>query len=542
MSTYAQLMFHDEARAKLLAGATALADAVRPTLGPEAHSVLLESKYGSPTVCDDGVTIAKRVDLKDPEENLGARLLRDAAVRTGEAVGDGTTTSTLLGHAMVFEGMRNVVAGTSAMGMRRGMSRALEIALESMRELARPVKDRSDMVHVATVSAHDDTEIGELVADAVETVGGEGVVEVEDGRGTETVLEVVEGVQFDKGFLSPYFVTDVDSMRVELEQPLILFFDKKISAMGPLLKLLEQVMQQHRPLAVVAEDVDGEALATLVVNKIRGVLSAVAVKAPGFGERRKAMLGDFAVLTGARVISADVGDLLENVTIDNLGQCAKLVVDKDKTTIIDGAGDDQLIEARRQEIRGQIETTTSDWDREKLEERLARLSEGVAIIRVGALTEVDMKRRKEAFDDAIASTRAAISEGIVPGGGAAMLRAADAIEAKIDDAHGPERVGMEVVASALEVPTRQLARNSGLDDGVVIERIRAGEDFYGFDARTMEYANLDEAGVIDAAKVVRIALENAVAVASTLLLTDATLTDIEDPSDAPPMAMRPDFG
>ena len=540
MPTHSKLLFRDEARAKLLAGAKAMADAVRPTLGPEAHSVLLESKYGSPTVCDDGVTIAKRVNLADPEENLGARMIRDAAVNTGETVGDGTTTSTLLSHAIFAEGLRNVVAGTSAVGIRRGLNQALALALEAISDLARPVKDRSDMVHVATVSAHDDDEIGGLVADAVERVGGEGVVEVEDGRGTETVLEVVEGVQFDKGYLSPYFVTDVESMRVELEQPYILFHDKKVSGMASLVPLLEKVMADHRPLIVVAEDVEGEALATLVVNKIRGVLSVAAVKAPGFGERRKAMLGDFAVLTGGRVISAEVGDLLENVTLADLGTAAKVIIDKDSTTIISGSGEEQAVEGRRQEIRNQIEITTSDWDREKLEERLARLSEAVAIIRVGALSEVEMKRRKEAFDDAIASTRAALAEGIVPGGGAAFIRAAEALRPHIEDARGAERVGMEILLQALETPTRQLADNSGLDDGVVVERIRNGSEFFGLDARTCDYADLDEIGVIDAAKVVRIALQNAVSVASTLLLTDATLTDIEDEPDQP--ALPPDFG
>ncbi len=537
MSSYSHILFRDEARSRLLAGVCALADAVRPTLGPEAHAVVLEKKYGAPIVCDDGVTIAKRVVLRDPEENLGAQLLRGAAAATGDAVGDGTTTSTLLAQAIAVEGMRNVVAGTSAAAIKRGLERGLEVAVARLADIARPVRDRTDTTHVAAVSAHGDRAIGELVAEAVEVVGGDGVVDVQDARSTETSLEVVEGMQFDHGFLSPYFVTDTESMRVELDNPVILLHDKKISAMTAMVPLLEQILGDHRPFVIIAETVEGEALATLVVNKIRGVLAAAAVKAPGFGDRRKAMLEDIAVITGGRVISEELGDKLENVRIADLGTAGRVVIDKDSTTIIGGGGAPAAVEARVKELRAQIDDTTSDWDREKLEERLAKLAGGVAIIHVGAISEVELARRKELFDDAISSTKAAMAEGIVPGGGAALLRMAETIETTAEKAEGGERIGLEVLARALEEPCRQLARNSGVDEGVVLDRIRAGTGFFGFDATSRSYGDLESLGIIDAAKVVRIALENAVSVAGTLLLTEVTLTDVEEPAPATPMAM-----
>ncbi len=535
MSTHSHLLFRDEARTKLLAGASALADAMRPTLGPESHSVLLERSFGSPQVCDDGVTIAKRVNLEDPDENLGARLLRDAAVATGDVVGDGTTTSTLLAYSVAAEGMRNVVAGTSAAGIRRGLEKGLEIAVEAIGDVSRPVKDTTDTTHVAAVSAHGDMEIGALVAEAVDLVGGEGVVDVQDAKSIETTLESVEGLQFDKGFLSPYFVTHAEQMRVELDKPLILLCEQKISTMAPLVPLLEQILQQPQPLLVIAETIEGEALATLVVNKLRGVLAAAAVKAPGFGERRKAMLEDMAVITGAKVISSDLGDKLENITLDDLGRSDRVVIDKDATTIIGGKGSETAVEGRKQEIRQQIEAATSDWDREKLEERLAKLSDGVAIIHVGAVSEVELNRRKELFDDAISSTKAAMAEGIVPGGGAAFVRLIDAVVAGAEGLPAAEQVGMHELAKALEEPSRQLARNAGVDEGVVLDRIRREAGFFGFDASTREYGDLDQLGIIDAAKVVRIALANAVSIAGTLLLTEVTLTDIESGEPAPMM-------
>jgi chaperonin GroEL len=541
VATYSHLMFRDEARAKLLRGANALADAVRPTLGPESHSVLLEKKFGSPQVCDDGVTIAKRVNLPDPEENLGARLLRDAATATGDAVGDGTTTAALLAAAMVSEGMRNVVAGTSAAAIQRGLNRGLEVAVDALASIARPVKDTTDTTHVATVSAHGDRAVGELVAQAVEMVGGDGVVDVQDAKSTETRLELVEGMQFDRGFLSPYFVTDPEQMRVELDDPLILLYEKKVASMAPVLPLLETVLEQGKPLLVIAENIEGEALATLVVNRIRGVLPAAAVKAPGFGERRKAMLQDIAIVTGARVISDELGDKLENVKIDDLGTAQRVVIDQDSTTIIGGAGDSKIVEGRTAEIRLQIENTTSDWDREKLEERLAKLSGGVAIIQVGAMSEVELARRRELFDDAINSTKAAMAEGIVPGGGSALLRTADAVEAAAVDATGGERVGIEVLAKALEEPSRQLARNAGVDEGVVIERVRNETGFYGFDAATKSYGDLESLGIIDAAKVVRVAMSNAVSIAATLLLTEVTLTDVDEPDANQMPQMMPEM-
>jgi chaperonin GroEL len=527
---YTQLHFRDEARAKVLAGATELADAVRVTLGPRSKSVLIEKKWGSPLVCDDGVTIAKQINLKDPEKNLGARMLRQAAERTGDAVGDGTTSSTLLAHAMFAEGLRNVVAGASAIDLRRGLERGLRAAVEGLRQLSRPIATRKEKEQIATISAHNDGGVGEMVADALERVGGEGVVTVEEAKGTETALEVVEGMQFDRGFLSPYFVTDPEKMEAVLEHPVILLHEARISSMKNLLPLLEEVVKAGRPLLVVAEDVEGEALATLVVNKLRGTFACAAVKAPGFGDRRKAMLEDMAVLTGGRVVAAELGMKLENIALGELGQASRVVIDKDTTTIIGGEGARAAIDGRCKELRRQIEDTTSDYDREKLEERLAKLSGGVAVIRVGAPSEAEMKNRHEAFDDAIHATKAAIAEGIVPGGGVALLRTVELVQREEEKCEGDERTGVKMLRQALETPLRQIAANSGLDGGVVVDRVRAGKAAFGLDAARAQYVDLGDAGIIDPTKVVRVALENAVSIAGVLLLAEATLTEIEEPA------------
>jgi len=442
---HTQLLFRDKARAKILAGATALADAVRVTLGPKSRCVLVERKWGSPLVCDDGVTIAKEVNLKDPEENLGARMLREAAVRTGDAVGDGTTTATILAHAIFTEGLRNVVAGASAIDVKRGLARGVRSAVEALRAISRPVSGSKEKAQVAAISAHGDVGIGQLVADALEKVGGEGIVTVEEAKGTETTLRVVEGMQIDRGFLSPYFVTESEKMEAILEDSLVLLHDKRISSMKDLLPLLEQAVREGRALLVVAEDVEGEALATLVVNKIRGSLRCAAVKAPGFGDRRKEMLQDMAILTGGQVIGEELGLKLENATMRDLGSAKKVVVTKEDTTIIEGAGAKESIEARCKEIRQQIEDTTSEYDREKLEERLAKLAGGVAVIRVGAPSEAEMKNRKDAFDDAISSTKAAIAEGIVPGGGLALLRLIDTLEREEEKCQGDEATGVRIL-------------------------------------------------------------------------------------------------
>ncbi len=524
-----QILFRAAAREKVLRGATALADAVRITLGPKSKCVLIEQKWGAPLVCNDGVTIAKEVDLKDAGENLGAQVLREAAARTGEAVGDGTTTATLLAHAIFAEGLRNIAAGASAIDLKRGLDRGVRVAVEALRRLSRPVKSRREKAQVGTISAHNDTTIGELVADAVERVGAEGVITVEEAKGTETALEVVEGLQFDRGYLSPYFVTDPAKMEAVLEDPMILLHEKRIGAMKDLLPLLEQVAKAGHSLLIVAEDVEGEALATLVVNKLRGTLASVAVKAPGFGDRRKAILEDVAILAGGRLIAEEVGLRLEHVTPAELGSAKRVVVGRETTTIIGGAGQKDAITGRCADLRTQIEKATSDYDREKLEERLAKLAGGVAVIRVGAPSETELKSRREAFEDAINATKAAIAEGIVPGGGLALLRAIDAVEREAGRCAGDEATGMRILRRALETPTRQIAENSAADGGVVVERMRSGSGNFGFDAARGEYVDLVEAGIIDPTKVVRVALENAVSVASVLLLTEATLTELPEP-------------
>ena len=525
---HTKLLFRDQAREKILAGVTALADAVRVTLGPKSKSILIEKKFGTPIVCDDGVTIARRIDLPDPEQNLGAQMLREAAVRTGEAVGDGTTTSTILAHAIFAEGVRNVVAGASAIDLKRGLDQAVKIAIESLRSISKPVTSRREKAQVATISAHGDTSIGELVAEAVEKVGSEGIVTVEEAKGTETALEVVEGMQFDRGFLSPYFITDAEKMEAVLEDPFVILHEKRIASMKDLLPLLEQIVKAGRSFLIVAEEVEGEALATLVVNKLRGTLQTCAVKAPGFGDRRKAMLQDMAILTGGTLVAEELGMKLENLELAQLGHAKRIVIDKDNTTIIGGGGDPKAIAGRCEELRRQIEASTSDYDREKLEERLAKLAGGVALIRVGAPSEAEMKSRKEAFDDAISATKAAVAEGVVPGAGLALLRAIDAVAGLEAKCSGDEATGARILRRALEAPTRQIAVNSGLDAGVVVDRMRAGSGALGFNAARGDYVDLIEAGIIDPTKVVRSALENAVSVAGVLLLAEGTLTEIEE--------------
>ena len=523
-----QILFRSAAREKVLRGTTQLADAVRVTLGPRSKSVLIEKKWGVPIVCNDGVTIAKEFDLKDPEENLGARMLRQAAEKTGDMVGDGTSTATILAHAIFADGVRNVVAGASAIDIKRGLDRAAKRVIEALRAMSRPVKTHKEKAQVGALSAHNDPVIGELVADAMDKVGGEGVITVEESKTTETALDVVEGMQFDRGFISPYFITNPEKMEAVIEDALILISDRKISVLKDLIPLLEQVAKSARPLLVVAEDVEGEALATLIVNQVRSALKSCAVKAPGFGDRRKAMLEDIAVLTGGQVVSEDLGVKLEHVAIEQLGRAKRIVVDKDNTTIIGGAGNRKQIDARIEQIRREIEKTTSDYDREKLQERLAKLAGGVAVIRVGAPAESEMKSKKEALDDAISATKAAVAEGIVPGGGLALLRCVKALTEEEAKCEGDEKTGVQILKRALEVPTRQIAENSAVDGGVVVARMLSGTSNEGFDAGRKEYVDLIEAGIIDPTKVVRIALENAVSVASILLLTEATMTEIPE--------------
>jgi chaperonin GroEL len=528
-----QILFRSAAREKILRGVTALADAVRVTLGPKSKCVLIGKKWGSTIVCNDGVTIAKEIELKDPEENLGARMLRQAAEKTGDAVGDGTSTATVLAQTLFAEGLRSVVAGGSAIDIKRGLDRGLGAAVASLRAQSRPVKSRKEKAQVATISAHNDSTIGELVADAMEKVGGEGVISVEESKTTETVLEVVEGMQFDRGYVSPYFVTDTEKMEAVLEDAYILLADRKIGSMKDLIPLLEQVAKSSRPLLIIAEDVEGEALATLIVNNLRASLHSAAVKAPGYGDRRKDMLEDIAVLAGGRVIREELGIKLENVGLQDLGRAKRIVVEREATTIIGGAGDKKAIEGRMGQIRRQIEKTTSDYDREKLEERLAKLSGGVAVIRVGAPSEAEMKSRKEALDDAISATKAAVAEGIVPGGGLALVRAVDAVAREEGGCEGDERTGLLILKRALEAPARQIADNSAADGGVVVNQMRSGSGNMGFDAARKVYVDLVEAGIVDPTKVVRIALENAVSVAGVLLLTEATMTEIPERKEQP---------
>jgi chaperonin GroEL len=523
-----QVLFRSAAREKLLHGATRLADAVRVTLGPKSKSVLIQKKWGVPVVCNDGVTIAKEFDLEDGEENLGAQMLRQAAEKTGEAVGDGTSTSVVLAHAIFADGLRNVVAGASAIDLKRGIERGSKAAIAHLKALSRPVKAHKEKAQVATISAHNDAMIGKLVAEAMEKVGNDGVITVEESKTTETALDVVEGMQFDRGFISPYFITNTEKMEVVLEDALILICDRKISALKDLIALLENVAKAGRPLLVLAEDIEGEALATMIVNQLRGTFKSCAAKAPGFGDRRKAMLQDIAVLTGGQVVSEELGVKLETVTFDQLGRAKRVVVDKDNTTIIGGAGERKAIDDRIQQIRREIDKSTSDYDKEKLRERQGKLAGGVAVIRVGAPSESEMKAKKEALDDAISATKAAVAEGIVPGGGLPLLRCMDAVAEQETCSEGDERTGIQILKRALSAPARQIAENSAVDGGVVVAKMLEGKGNFGFDAAKNTYVDLVEAGIIDPTKVVRCALENAVSVAGVLLLTEATMTEIPE--------------
>ncbi len=530
-----QLKFDEEARAALLKGINIMAEAVKATLGPKGRNVVIDKKFGSPTITKDGVTVAKEIELKDPYEDMGAQMLKEVASKTSDIAGDGTTTATVLAQAIFREGLRNVTAGANPMGLKRGVEAAVGAVTEELKKLSKSTKDKKEIAQVATIASNNDKTIGNLIAEAMEKVGKDGVITVEESKSADTVLDVVEGMQFDRGYLSPYFVTDAERMECILEDALILIHEKKISVMKDMLPLLEQVARAGKPLLIIAEDVEGEALATLVVNKLRGTLHTAAVKAPGFGDRRKAMLEDIAILTGGKAITEDLGIKLENIKLEDLGRAKKVVVDKDNTTIVEGAGKASTIEGRIKQIRAQIEETTSDYDREKLQERLAKLAGGVAVIKVGAATETAMKEKKARVEDALNATRAAVEEGIVPGGGVALLRASKAIDRlKVE---GDEKVGAQIVKRALEEPIRQIVENAGLEGSVVVEKVKAETvATRGFDAETMEFVDMLQAGIIDPAKVERVALENAASIASLLLTTEALVTDIpEEKKDAPPM-------
>ncbi len=529
-----QIIYHEEARRALLRGVNQLADAVKVTLGPKGRNVVIDKKFGSPTITKDGVTVAKEIDLQDPVEALGARMVREVASKTSDVAGDGTTTATVLAQALLREGMKNVAAGANPMGIKHGIERAVEAMTESLRALAKPVSG-SAIAEVGTISANNDATIGTIIAEAMEKVGKDGVITVEEAKTMETSLDVVEGMQFDRGYLSAYFVTDSERMEVVLEDAMILIHEKKIANMKDLLPTLERVAQSGQPLVIIAEDVEGEALATLVVNKLRGTLRVAAVKAPGFGDRRKAMLEDIAILTGGRAITEDLGVRLENVRPEDLGRAKRIVIDKDNTTIIEGAGSRSAIEGRVKQIRAQIEDTTSDYDREKLQERLAKLVGGVAVIKVGAATETEMKEKKARVEDAMHATKAAVEEGIVPGGGIALIRASKSLESvlKSKDLTEDERLGVALIRRSAEEPLRWIAQNAGLEGSIVVEKIRDGnEPEFGFNAQTDTYENLVSAGVIDPVKVVRTALQNASSIASLLLTTEALVSEIPEKAKA----------
>lgn len=515
--------FREDARERVLYGVNILADAVTVTLGPKGRNVVLEKSWGAPTVTKDGVTVAKEIQLEDKFENMGAQMVKEVASKTSDVAGDGTTTATILARAIFTEGIKMVAAGHDPMSLKRGIDQAVDKVVERLKTLSKSTKGREEVAQVGTVSANSDPEIGTIIAEAMDKVGKEGVITVEEAKGLETVLDVVEGLQFDRGYLSPYFVTDPERMEVALEDPYILIHEKKISTMKDLLPVLETVAKSGKPLLLIAEDIEGEALATLVVNKIRGTLSAAAVKAPGFGDRRKAMLEDISILTGGRMIAEELGVKLESVTLNDLGQCKKVVIDKDNTTIIDGAGKQADIQGRMQQIRSQIEETTSDYDREKLQERLAKLSGGVAVIKVGAATEVEMKEKKARVEDAMHATKAAVEEGIVPGGGVALVRAQAALD-RLRVAE-EEQYGVDIVRRAVEEPLRRIARNAGADGAVVLGKVKSGKDPYGFNAATETYEDLLKAGIIDPTKVVRTALQNAASVAGLLLTTEAMVAE-----------------
>jgi chaperonin GroEL len=531
-----QILFSDGGRAALLRGVNIMAAAVKATMGPKGRNVVIDKKFGSPTITKDGVTVAKEIELKDGYEDMGAQMIKEVASKTSDIAGDGTTTATVLAHAIVRDGIKNVTAGANPMGLKRGIEKAVGVVVEDLKKMSKSTKDKKEIAQVATIASNNDKTIGTLVSEAMEKVGKDGVITVEESKSAETALDVVEGMQFDRGYLSPYFVTDAERMECVLEDALVLIHEKKISVMKDMLPLLEQVARSGKPFLIIAEDIEGEALATLVVNKLRGTLHTAAVKAPGFGDRRKAMLEDIAILTGGKAITEDLGIKLENIKLEDLGKAKKIVVDKDNSTLVEGAGKTAAIEGRIKQIRAQIEETTSDYDREKLQERLAKLAGGVAVIKVGAATETAMKEKKARVEDALNATRAAVEEGIVPGGGVALLRAAGAVDAlKLE---GDEKVGAHIVRRALEEPIRQIVENAGLEGSVIVEKVKAEKVLTrGFDAESLEFVDMIQAGIIDPTKVERVALENAASVASLLLTTEALITDLpeEKPAAAPPM-------
>jgi chaperonin GroEL len=530
-----QIHFDTEARDRLKRGVDTLANAVKVTLGPKGRNVIIEKKFGSPSITKDGVSVAKEIELKDPIENMGAQLVKEVASKTADAAGDGTTTATVLAQAIYSIGAKNVAAGANPMDLKRGIDKAVIAIVNELKSQSKSITTSKEITQVATISANSDNEIGQMIADAMDKVGKEGVITVEEARGTETEVKTVEGMQFDRGYLSAYFVTNVEKMEAELERPFILISEKKVSSMKELLPVLEQVAQTGRPLLIIAEDVDGEALSTLVVNKIRGALKVLAVKAPGFGDRRKAMLEDIAVLTGGTVISEERGFKLENADISMLGQCEKVIVDKDNTTIVNGEGDQEEIKGRVNQIKSQIEATTSDYDREKLQERLAKLSGGVAIIYIGAATEVEMKEKKDRVDDALHATRAAVEEGIVAGGGVALIRAQAAIEG-IEGINADENTGISIIKYAIESPLRTIVANAGGEGSVVVQEVKSGTGAYGYNAREGKYEDMIVAGIIDPTKVTRLALENAASIAGLLLTTEAVVSEIpEEKAEAPHM-------
>ena len=535
-----EISYDLEARNALKAGVDKLADAVKVTLGPKGRNVVIEKKFGAPTVTKEGVTVAKEVELEDKLEDVGAQMVKEVASKTSDVAGDGTTTATVLAQSLVAEGLKNVTAGANPMSIKRGIDAAALAVVEALQGQSKDLPDSKQIANVGKISANNDEEIGEKIAEAMEKVGKDGVITVEESKTAETFLETVEGMQFDRGYLSPYFVTNSDNMEAEMEDAYLLIYDKKISNMKDLLPLLEKVVQTGKPVTIIAEDVEGEALATLVVNKLRGTFKVLAVKAPGFGDRRKSMLEDIAVLTGGTVISEDAGYKLENATLDYLGTCKRVVSDKDNTTIVGGSGESSSIKARINEIKVQIEKTTSDYDREKLQERLAKLSGGVAVINVGAATEVEMKEKKARVEDALHATRAAVEEGIIPGGGVALLRTAPALDkVKVDE---EEAVGVDIMRRALDAPLRQICSNAGVEPSIVAQAVREGKDDFGYDARTGEYVNMFKAGIIDPTKVARVAVQNATSIAGMILTTEASVTEVPE-KEAPPMPpMDPGMG
>ncbi len=532
------IIFSDKARNGLYSGVKKLADAVKVTMGPRGRNILIQKSFGAPSITKDGVSVAREIELEDTLENMGAQLVKEVASNTADEAGDGTTTATVLAHAIFKEGLKNITAGANPIEVKRGMDKAAAAIIEELKKQAKEVKDKKEIAQVATISANSDSKIGDLIAEAMEKVGKDGVITVEEAKGINDELEVVEGMQFDRGYLSPYFITNSEKMIAELQNPLILITDSKITSLKDLIPLLEQTQQTSRPLLIIADDVEGEALATLVLNRLKGVLNIAAVKAPGFGDRKKEMLKDIAILTGGTVITEELGLTLEKTTIDQLGQAARVVIDKDNTTIVDGKGDKEAVEARVKEIKVQLENTTSDYDREKLQERLAKLSGGVAVIKVGAATETEMKEKKDRVDDALSATKAAVEEGIVIGGGAALVKAGNGVKLELE---GDEQVGADIILRAIQAPIKQIASNAGFDAGVVAHNVSSSQNANeGFNAATGEYVDMFEAGIIDPLKVERVALKNAVSVASLLLTTEATVSEVKE--DKPAAPAMPDMG